>query len=169
MLKNRIAMVLSSALVFSNLTFANSDSDFDGIPDVNDNCPQIANKGQWDKDDDGRGNECDPDIDGDGFSNDIEIAAGSKPQQAESVPDDSIDLSDDDKDGVLNSQDNCPQMANQGQWDKDQDGIGNACDTDIDGDGFSNDIEVAAGSKPWHASSIPDDSIDLSDDDNDGV
>ncbi len=162
-------MVLSSALVFSNFTFANSDSDLDGVFDSHDNCPQIANEGQWDKDNDGQGNECDPDIDGDGFSNEVEIAAGSKPWRADSIPDDNIDLADDDGDGVLNSQDNCPQLANAGQWDKDLDGLGNACDSDIDGDGFSNDIEIAAGSKPWQASSIPDGSIDLSDGDNDDV
>lgn len=35
---------------------------------------------------------------------------------------------DDDRDGVLNSQDNCPRRANPGQEDRDEDGVGDVCD-----------------------------------------
>jgi hypothetical protein len=35
------------------------DSDGDGIPDVDDNCPNVANPGQNDDDGDGKGNACD--------------------------------------------------------------------------------------------------------------
>lgn len=47
-------------------------------------------------------------------------------------------LTDSDGDGIINSNDNCPEIANPNQEDSDGDGIGNACDlidnTDTDGD-----------------------------------
>jgi PKD repeat protein len=42
---------------------------------------------------------------------------------------------DADSDGVVDSKDNCPNTANQGQKDTDADGTGDACDEDADGDG----------------------------------
>ena len=43
-----------------------------------------------------------------------------------------------DGDTIPNGQDNCPETANADQGDLDEDGIGDACDTDIDGDGILN-------------------------------
>ncbi|MDL1952872.1 hypothetical protein FBR07_01650 [Candidatus Uhrbacteria bacterium UHB] len=42
---------------------------------------------------------------------------------------------DDDNDGVLDSQDNCPLVANANQADTNKDGVGDACSDDKDGDG----------------------------------
>jgi hypothetical protein len=42
------------------------DGDFDGVPDVTDNCVLTANADQADNDHDGTGNVCDPDDDNDG-------------------------------------------------------------------------------------------------------
>ena len=42
---------------------------------------------------------------------------------------------DRDDDGILDSSDNCPLIANADQLDTDSDGTGDACDTDDDGDG----------------------------------
>ncbi|HRZ10861.1 MAG TPA: thrombospondin type 3 repeat-containing protein [Kiritimatiellia bacterium] len=50
----------------------NFDSDSDGYVDVNDNCPFAANANQADLDNDGYGDACDDDIDGDGIPNDWE-------------------------------------------------------------------------------------------------
>jgi hypothetical protein len=61
--------------------------------------------------------------------------------------------SDSDNDGVNDANDNCPNRMNAGQVDTDQDGVGDLCDDDIDGDGALNDEEAAAGTDPLDASS----------------
>jgi Domain of unknown function (DUF4394)/Thrombospondin type 3 repeat len=47
--------------------------------------------------------------------------------------------------------DNCPGVAGDDQADQDGDGLGDACDSDIDGDGVSNDAETARGTDPRRA------------------
>lgn len=42
------------------LRFLTADSDGDGLPDDSDNCPDVSNEGQEDRDRDGVGNICDP-------------------------------------------------------------------------------------------------------------
>jgi thrombospondin type 3 repeat protein len=46
---------------------------------------------------------------------------------------------DADADGVVDTADNCPVVANPDQADTDADGLGNACDPDDDNDGFADD------------------------------
>jgi hypothetical protein len=49
------------------------DTDADGVPDVADNCPAVANPGQQDADADSKGDHCDTgDSDGDGYSDEVE-------------------------------------------------------------------------------------------------
>jgi hypothetical protein len=71
-----------------------------------------------------------PDADGDGLGDDSQDA-------------------DDDNDGVLDGNDNCPALSNPDQTNSDgaPDG-GNACDSDDDNDGLSDSEEVARGSNP---------------------
>ena len=50
---------------------------------------------------------------------------------------------DGDSDGVCDSlPDNCPSVCNPDQMDVDEDGLGDACDADVDGDGVDNHLDV---------------------------
>jgi len=50
------------------------DTDGDGVDDAQDNCTLIGNPDQRDTDGDGNGNVCDPDINGDGIVNFLDLA-----------------------------------------------------------------------------------------------
>jgi hypothetical protein len=90
------------------------DTDGDGYNDDVDEFPEDPN--EWsDLDDDGIGDNADPDRDGDGYSNEIEIQVGTDPDDPASVPSDLDndgipDSLDDDRDGdnVNNDQDAFP-------------------------------------------------------------
>ncbi len=66
--------------------------------------------------------------------------------------------SDTDGDGVSDTQDNCPSVANADQADLDGDGTGDVCDNDIDGDGVANALDA-----------FPLDPTETTDTDNDGI
>ncbi|MDB2707123.1 thrombospondin type 3 repeat-containing protein [Pseudomonadales bacterium] len=69
-----------------------------------------------------------------------------------------LSLSDGDEDGVTNDLDNCQGVANADQADLDQDGKGDVCDADIDGDGVANEDD-----------DFPKDATETQDSDQDGV
>ena len=138
------------------------DTDGDGIPDDEDNCPATANPGQEDLDNDGTGDVCDNDADGDGITNDIDCndlnASIGGPRTWYADPDGdgigttSVTLTQCSQPAgyVAVSGDNCPVNANADQADLDNDGIGDACDTDADGDGIDestdcDDLNAAIG------------------------
>jgi hypothetical protein len=63
-----------SRAAFSTFTVDEApDSDSDGIPDDVDNCTERANADQRDTDGDGYGNRCDPDFNGDGVVNFVDL------------------------------------------------------------------------------------------------
>ena len=64
-------------------------------------------------------------------------------------------LGDDDNDGILNGEDNCPQKKNANQKDTDLDGLGNKCDPDDDNDGFTDAEENRVGSDTKDPNSTP--------------
>jgi hypothetical protein len=63
------------------------DTDADGIPDSEDNCPKIANPDQKDADGDKLGDLCDDDADNDGVSNAEEIKKGADPLKTDTDSD----------------------------------------------------------------------------------
>jgi len=127
----------------SGLLCVGTDSDADGWPDVadacpGDNCPDIFNPDQNDVDDDGIGDTCDDDIDGDGVLNDTDNCPFV----------DNAGQDDADSDNVGDACDNCPDDANPLQEDNDDDGMGDACDicpfdplNDEDGDEICGDVD----------------------------
>ncbi len=129
---------------------AKKDTDGDGKPDSNDNCPTVANKDQSDIDADGIGDACDPcpndpqnDEDGDNVCGNIDNCKTTPNPYQEDFDGDNIGDacdSDVDGDGRPNDTDNCMYVSNPSQADKDGDGIGDACDfvddTDSDEDGL---------------------------------
>lgn len=115
------------------------DGDSDGVPDLDDNCPSIANTNQADSDNDGLGDACDDfnnnDTDDDGVADETDnCLSTSNPDQSDIDNDGLGDACDDsDNDGVPDATDNCPTIENPVQDDLQNNGIGDACD-DFDND-----------------------------------
>ncbi|MEE3239826.1 MAG: Ig-like domain-containing protein [Pseudomonadota bacterium] len=147
-----------------SITITAPDSDGDGAYDHQDNCPSVSNADQANLDGDTFGDACDNDKDGDGFTSDFDLNDLN-----------AFYSTDPDGDGVDSSgeshytnnvclrlpncnendpcvtvcyvppQDNCPTVSNSDQNDLDNDNLGNACDSDADGDGLLFAVEDRLG------------------------
>ncbi len=123
-----------------------------------DNCPLAANPDQADWDGDGDGDACDADDDNDGYPDGVDPCLGTANEFFDTDGDGFIDCQDldDDNDGipddgngdgnpfskpcasgqVAGCDDNCKNDYNPTQFDGNANGLGDACDPDVDGDGF---------------------------------
>ena len=108
---------VNGSTVYSG-TPSGDDNDGDGIDNADDNCADVFNPirpldngVQADFDNDGDGDACDvcP------LDADVTDCAGFSPEDV-------------DADGIVNSEDNCPEIHNPGQEDDDNDQKGDACD-----------------------------------------
>jgi hypothetical protein len=119
------------------------DADGDGVLDVSDNCPDVANADQANNDGDSAGDACDADDDNDGVDDAIpdNCPFTVNPDQFDTDGDGLGDACDADPDGDgVFAEDNCTLVPNPFQTDTDQDGLGDACDTDDDNDGVLDDV-----------------------------
>jgi hypothetical protein len=119
------------------------DGDLDGdeIPNLNDNCAEIPNPGQDNLNGGLLGDACDPDMDGDGLLNGADGCPMNPLNPANAGA--ASCFPDADGDGIFDigpggAADLCPGVADPEQGDLDDDGLGDACDTDIDNDGRLN-------------------------------
>jgi hypothetical protein len=147
---------------------AGGDADGDGVGDGCDNCPTAFNPLQEDADGDRVGDACDTcpnkpnprqstsDRDGDGTYDDCDDCPSQPSHPAEGRP-----LSDRECEPAAgnladtwctsdcastvspppSTDDNCPRHYNYSQSDIDNDGLGDFCDPDIDGDGRPNEVD----------------------------
>ncbi len=105
-----------------------TDTDKEGIIDLEDNCPNEPNEDQLNWDHDDEGDVCD-DSDGDGYLDSEDLCPNDDSQN---------EGTDTDGDGWADSCDNCPYDANHDQKDLDEDDIGDVCDEQTDSDGVPN-------------------------------
>jgi MYXO-CTERM domain-containing protein len=126
------------------------DIDGDSVSNELDNCAMVPNPilaeatEQADLDGDGLGDACDNDIDGDGQDN-LEDDCPMNASISGGEADRELCYPDTDGDGVGDygpgTPDLCPTSYDPNQYDLDADGIGDACDHDIDGDGRVNGLD----------------------------
>ncbi|MDA8535278.1 thrombospondin type 3 repeat-containing protein [Pseudomonadales bacterium] len=149
---------------------ADADDDGDGVPDTADGFALISLGALLDNDSDGFPDKCDEDClaigmtaDSDDDNDGVEDASDVFPLDAtetadgdndgvgdnsDAFPDDAAESLDSDSDSVGDNADNCPSLSNSDQLNTDGDTEGDACDSDDDNDGFSDEQEELDGTNP---------------------
>ncbi len=107
------------------------DTDADGVGDVCDTCPNDASAAQLDTDGDGMGDDCDTDDDNDGIEDGLDL----DPLDPNICTDADSDGCDDCSVGVDGFGPQADNNANNDGLDTDADGVCDASDTDDDNDG----------------------------------
>ena len=140
------------------------------VTNGDDNCPGVHNPDQADLDGDGLGDACDPDKDGDGLDapadcDDDDAAVGTGyPYWGDAEADGYGDPDDvllvcaplAPPGYVANDDDNCPDDPNPDQADSDEDGLGDVCDPDRDGDMHEAAVDDCDDTDPavWQAATF---------------
>jgi cysteine-rich repeat protein len=145
------------------------DTDRDGIPDVDDNCPTVPNSDQADADNDNLGDACDPDADNDGLPDVTDNCVNVPNPGQEDLDNDGIgDACDDDIDGDGLTNDREVQLGTDPRNpDTDGDGLNDGLEVDTwgtdplnpdtDNGGVPDGQEVAEGTNPLD----PNDDVEL--------
>ena len=123
------------------------DTDSDGFPD---NCDEdcLATGMTADSDDDNDGVEDTSDAFPLDATETVDSDADGVGDNSDAFPDDAAESVDSDSDSVGDNADNCPSLSNTSQLNTDEDAEGDACDSDDDNDGFSDDQEELDGTNP---------------------
>ena len=134
------------------------NSDTDSFGDACDNCDFTDSEVQTNSDADTLGNACD----------NCDLIDNETQENTDGDPEGNVCDADDDGDGVLDGEDNCPLVENPplvpggDQADVDNDGEGDACDGDADGDGIPGDFEeTELGTDPLNRDTDGDTIADL--------
>ena len=160
------------------------DSDYDEVPNVDDNCPNHVNLLQQDWDQDGIGDTCDLDDDNDGFSDEEDDCPYTPGISTEGV----LGCPDSDEDGVIDLNDLCPNTifyldtvnefgCSLDEIDGDEDGImdiwdlceGHPDEVDIDGNGIPDGCDDSDGDGIIDSLDICPDGDDNYDSNQDGI
>jgi len=136
--------------------WCDDDVDGDGIVNQDDNCGAIGNPGQVDTDDDGDGDVCDSDDDGDGVS---DIYDECPLLHRRHYYKNMNCVNDIDRDNIHDHIDNCVNAPNPFQRDTDQDGLGDVCDVDADGNGIADQSEWRPLDADPHESVVENDNV----------